>query len=49
MLMAIKEGFFEFLKSILCVISYLFLKTPFDNKYCATKEFGKKSMLYKVN
>jgi len=48
MVLAIKEGFIEFLKSILCVVSFILLKSPFDNRYCITKEFGEKSMLFKV-
>jgi len=46
--MAFKEGLFEFLKSIICVVLFITMKRPFDNKYCITKEFGEKSLFYKV-
>lgn len=46
--LAIKEGFREFGKSIMCMIIYIGLKNPFKNTYCITDEFGEKSYFYKV-
>ena len=49
MKLAIKEGIIEFVKSLFCIGLYMLMKSPFDNRYCVTKEFGERSMLYKVN
>ncbi len=46
--LSIKNGCLEVLKSIVCVVFYMFMKSPFDNRYCITKEYGEKSLLYKV-
>jgi hypothetical protein len=36
-------------KGFMCMIAYVALKTPFDNNYLVTEEFGNNSMIYKVN
>lgn len=45
----LENYFYEFLKAFGCVVLYIMLKGPFDYLYCATAEFGEKSIIYKVN
>jgi len=47
--LAIKHALVEIAKSFACVVGFILMKSPFDNKFCISKEFGEKSLLYKVN
>jgi hypothetical protein len=35
-------------KGLICMGIYVFLKTPFDNNYLITEEFGNHSLIFKV-
>lgn len=45
---AIKASMIELTKGLICMGAYVVLKTPFDNEFLITEEFGNYGIIYKV-